>query len=129
LNVKGVGYYTTIKPEFLYKVNGTQQFSIVYTLSNIDVAIYLDALNVMYENARPKVSYEVELSVLNPEFVHTAYKRLNQIVHINDNDLKLENVSGYISTVTLKLDKPWEDTVEIKNYETKFEDLFSTIVA
>ena len=129
LNVKGVGYYTTIKPEFLYKINGTQQFSIVYTLSNIDVAIYLDALNVMYENARPKVSYEVELSVLNPEFVHTAYKRLNQIVHINDNDLKLENVSGYISTVTLKLDKPWEDTVEIKNYETKFEDLFSTIVA
>ena len=129
LNVKGVGYYTTIRPQFLYKVNGIQQFSIVYALSNIDVAIYLDALNVMYENARPKVSYEVELSVLNPEFVHTAYKRLNQIVHINDNDLKLENVSGYISTVTLKLDKPWEDTVEIKNYETKFEDLFSTIVA
>jgi len=83
----------------------------------------------MHENSRPKVSYDVELSVLNPDFVHTAYKRLNQIVHINDNDLQLENVSGYISTVTLKLDKPWEDTVEIKNYETKFEDLFSTIVA
>jgi len=31
--------------------------------------------------------------------------------------------------VTLKLDKPWEDTIEIKNYETKFEDLFTTIVA
>lgn len=129
LKVKGVGYYTTIKPELFYKTVGPLDFSVVYTLSNVDVAIYLDALNVMYENARPKVSYEVELSVLNPEFVHTAYKRLNQIVHINDNDLKLENVSGYISTVTLKLDKPWEDTIEIKNYETKFEDLFSTIVA
>ena len=129
LKVKGVGYYTTIKPGLFYKTVGPLDFSVVYTLSNVDVAIYLDALNVMYENARPKVSYEVELSVLNPEFVHTAYKRLNQIVHINDNDLKLENVSGYISTVTLKLDKPWEDTVEIKNYETKFEDLFSTIVA
>jgi hypothetical protein len=29
----------------------------------------------------------------------------------------------------MKLDKFWEDTIEIKNYETKFEDLFSTIVA
>lgn len=129
LKVIGVGYYTTIKPELLFKTTETMQFSVIYTLSNIDVSIYLDALNVMYENSRPKVSYDVELSVLNPEFVYTAYKRLNQIVHINDNDLRLENVSGYISTVTMKLDKPWEDTVEIKNYETKFEDLFSTIVA
>jgi len=31
----------------------------------------------MNENSRPKVSYDVELSVLNPEFVHTAYRRLN----------------------------------------------------
>ena len=129
INVKGIGYYTTIKPECIYAFNGTALFSVVYSLSNIDVAIYLDALNVMNENSRPKVSYDVELSVLNPEFVHTAYRRLNQIVHINDNDLQLENVSGYISSVTMKLDKPWEDTVEIKNYETKFEDLFSTIVA
>jgi hypothetical protein len=29
----------------------------------------------------------------------------------------------------MHLDKFWEDTVEIKNYETKFEDLFSNIVA
>ena len=129
INVKGIGYYTTIKPECIYAFNGTALFSVVYSLSNIDVAIYLDALNVMNENSRPKVSYDVELSVLNPEFVHTAYRRLNQIVHINDNDLQLENVSGYISSITMKLDKPWEDTVEIKNYETKFEDLFSTIVA
>lgn len=130
LDVQGVGYYVTIKPEFIYDTGKiSTAFQLIYSLSNIDVAIYLDALNVMYENSRPKVSYEVELSVLNPNFIHTAYKRLNQIVHINDNDLQLENVSGYISTVTMKLDKFWEDTVEVKNYETKFEDLFSTIVA
>jgi len=29
----------------------------------------------------------------------------------------------------MNLDHPWEDSVEIKNYETKFEDLFTTIVA
>jgi len=29
----------------------------------------------------------------------------------------------------LKLDAPWEDSIEVKNYKNKFEDLFSTIVA
>ena len=95
----------------------------------IDTSIYLDAVKVAKENAFPKVSYNVELSILNSEFVKTAYNKLNQIVQINDNDLQLEDVNGYISSITLKLDKPWEDTVEIKNYQTKFEDLFSTIVA
>ncbi len=132
--VQGIGYYVTLKPHLLFQfgdASGTNapKFDISYVLSNADVSIYLDALKVMRENAYPKVSYDVELSVLNPEFVRTAYNRLNQIVHINDNDLQLEEVSGYISSVTLKLDKPWEDTIEIKNYETKFEDLFTTIVA
>jgi hypothetical protein len=27
------------------------------------------------------------------------------------------------------LDAPWEDSIEVKNYKTKFEDLFSSIVA
>jgi hypothetical protein len=43
--------------------------------------------------------------------------------------LKFENVRGYISELDLKLDKPQEDSATIKNYKTKFEDLFSTIVA
>jgi len=58
-----------------------------------------------------------------------AYNMLGTLVHINDVDLKFENVMGYISEIELNLDKPWEDTIEIKNYKNKFEDLFSTIVA
>lgn len=130
LKVQGIGYYTTLKPEVIYRMAGDiGDIQLVYTVSNVDTAIYLDALKVMHENATPKISYDVELSILNPNFIHTAYKRLNQIVYINDNDLNLDEVSGYISAVTMKLDKPWEDQVEVKNYETKFEDLFSTIVA
>ena len=132
LRVSGMGYYLTIREGVLYPYLCQQtqiEFDILYTLLNADTSIYLDAVKVSKENAQPKVSYDVQLSILNPEFIQTAYNRLNQIVHINDNDLKLEDVSGYISSVTLKLDKPWEDTVEIKNYQTKFEDLFSTIVA
>jgi len=49
---------------------------ILYTLSNADVAIYLDAVAVMRENAFPKVSYNVELSVLNPEIIKNAYNCL-----------------------------------------------------
>lgn len=127
---QGIGYYVTLKPHTLFKLgSSTGRLDINYSLSNADVSIYLDAIKIMKENAYPKVTYDVELSVLNPAFIHTAYKRLNQIVHINDIDLELEEASGYISEVSLKLDMPWEDSVEIKNYTTKFEDLFSTIVA
>jgi hypothetical protein len=48
---------------------------------------------------------------------------------VNDTELKFENVFGYISELTLNLDQPQEDSIEVKNYKTKFEDLFSTIVA
>jgi len=34
-----------------------------------------------------------------------------------------------VSELHLKLDKAWEDEVTIKNYKTKFEDLFTSIVA
>lgn len=124
------GYYVTLRPEQLFKIGRVAaRIDLVYTLSNADTAIYLDAIKVSKENAYPKVSYEVQLSILNPKLVRSAYNLLNQIVQINDVDLQLEDVNGYISSVTIALDKPWEDQVEIKNYETKFEDLFSTIVA
>ena len=128
--LQGIGYYLTIKPHLLFK-NGKaeNEFKIVYTLSNADISIYLDALKVLRENAYPKVSYNVDVSILNSKFIATAYDRLNQIVHINDIDLQLEDANGYISSITMNLDHPWEDQVEIKNYETKFEDLFTTIVA
>ena len=47
----------------------------------------------------------------------------------NDTDLKLQNTFGYISNVKLDLDHEEKDSVEVKNYKTKFEDLFSRIVA
>ena len=123
-------YYVTIKPKYLIK-NGIQNtiLGLSYALSNADISIYLDAIQVMKENSTPKVSYSITLSTLNKDFIHTAYNKLNRIVHINDAELAFHDINGYISSVQLKLDKPDEDTVEIKNYATKFEDLFTTIVA
>jgi len=123
--------YITIKPEVFLR-NGLKDdysYSITYTISTAALAIYLDAIKVLQENSCPKASYEINISSIDEKFTRNAYQRLGQIAHINDYEFKFENVMGYISELNLDLDKPWEDKVIIKNYKTKFEDLFSTIVA
>ena len=123
-------YYITIKPESIYScgtLNG--DFEVLYSLSNANTAIYLDALKVSKENSEPKVEYEVTATILNREMISTLYNKLAHIVMINDSDLKFNNIFGYISGLELDLDDPSEDTIEVKNYKTKFEDLFSNIVA
>ena len=100
-----------------------------YTISNADTSIYLDALEVAKENSEPQVSYEVTPEAFQSQALNDIYNKMGYLVRINDSDLKFENVRGYISSFTLKLDAPDEDTIEIKNYKTKFEDLFSTITA
>ena len=129
---RGTKYYITLKPEAIFRDNNTlfnKTYGIYYSLSNASLAIYLDAIQVLKENAYPKVSYTINLLALDKKFIHNAYARLGQIAHINDYEFKFNNVMGYISEISLNLDAPWEDTVTIKNYKTKFEDLFSTIVA
>lgn len=122
--------YVTIKPEVIIKNGGLGQLlNVDYTISRASTAIYLDAVEVLKENSRPQVSYSIKPSVFNLEFMHTAYEALNRIVDINDTQLKFENVQGYITKLDLDLDNPWEDSIEVKNYKTKFEDLFTSIVA
>lgn len=124
-------YYITLKPASLIKkeYSASKEIGVYYFISNADTAIYLDALQVSKENAYPKVSYEVEVNAIDTSLTRTLYTQLARIIMINDTDLKLDNVFGYISQLTLNLDKPWEDQIEVKDYKNKFEDLFSTIVA
>ena len=123
-------YFVNIKPAVL-AAEGSPYFvlDIDYAISNAAEAIYYDALKVSKENAFPKVSYEVALNMLYPDLIKRIYTLLRRVVYINDVDLLLEDVAGYISKITIDLDHPWQDKIEVKNYETKFEDLFSTIVA
>lgn len=100
-----------------------------YTISNADTAIYLDAIQVLKENSQPKASYTIDLNNLGKELINTAYNLLGIVAHINDTDLKFNNIQGYVSEVEMDLDKPWEDSITIQNYKNKFEDLFSKIVA
>ena len=135
--IKDDHYYLTIKPMSFYKYStyktassySYREAKLSYILSQANTAIYLDGLKVAKENSQPKVSYTVDPSVLAKYFLMTSYNNLNRIVNITDSQLHLENVQGYISHLDLKLDAPWEDTIEVKNYKTKFEDLFSSIMA
>lgn len=127
---RGDNYYITLKDKILLQDGNLQKtFDVSYSLSNAALSLYLDALEVSKTNATPQVSYTLEVSAMNKEFIEIAYKNLNKIVSINDSDLKFEDVQGYISELDLDLDNPWEDSITIQNYKTKFEDLFSTIVA
>lgn len=122
--------YVTINPETIIKNNvefGTYQ--LFYKLSNTGLAIYLDAIKVMKENSIPKVTYNITPIIFKPKFMEELYDRIHEIIHINDFELKFENVQGYISSVSLNLDSPQDDSIEVKNYTNKFEDMFSSIVA
>lgn len=123
------GYYITLDSKALLKEDLDKKLDILYTLSNANVSIYLDAIEVMKDSSQPQVSYSVDVATIQKDYILQVHRMLNRIVHINDPELKFENVQGYVSEVTLNLDKPWEDSIEVKNYKTKFEDLFTKIVA
>ena len=123
-------YFLTIKPEALkLNTNNIAALKFYFSLSNAQTAIYLDAIQVLKENAYPKVTYTITPNLLRQNLHYTLHQLLNRIVNINDIDLKFVNVQGYISGLTLNLDNPFNDKIEIKNYRNKFEDLFSSIVA
>lgn len=131
-------YAITLKPDVIVEkgIKGSitgeiqpRQTMIKYALSNADTSIYLDAIEVAKENAVPKVSYQVKPNVFNTSIINNIYNLMGRITRINDQDLKFKNVRGYVSQITMDLDNPDNDVIGIKNYKTKFEDLFSTITA
>ena len=132
-------YYITIKPKVILgpaAIDNSAEpqlldkhLKINYNISNASTAIYLDALQVMKENSMPKVSYEVKPSGINDDLLYNLYKKLRYICNINDVELQFNGVQGYISEITLDCVHEENDEITIKNYKTKFEDLFSTIVA
>ena len=123
-------YYITLSPEMMIRNNFQYgEYQLFYKLSNTALAIYLDAIEILKENSIPKVTYNITPIILKTSFMEEAYKEIHRIININDPELKFEDVQGYIYSMSLNLDAPWNDTIEVKNYKTKFEDLFSSIVA
>lgn len=125
--------YITLKPEALIKSGlfAVNPFpcEVKFSLSNADTEIYLDAIQVLKDSSVPQVSYDLKVGLMQKDFIRNIHRMLNRIVHINDYELRFDHVQGYVSEVVVDLDRPWEDTIKIKNYTTKFEDLFAKIVA
>ena len=127
---RGGIYYITPKIASMLNVNPSlQTLTCHYVLSSGALSMYLDAKEVCRTNSMPQVSYEVKMDVCPRALMRVAYKNLGYVAHIHDNMLKFKNVLGYVNGITLNLDQPWNDEYEVKNYKTKFEDLFSRIVA
>lgn len=127
---RGGVYYITPKIASMLNVNPSlQTLTCHYVLSSGALSMYLDAKEVCRTNSMPQVSYEVKMDVCPRALMRVAYKNLGYVARIHDNMLKFKNVMGYVNSITLNLDQPWNDEYEVKNYKTKFEDLFSRIVA
>lgn len=122
-------WYITLRFPAVFEHWKKLNFILHYEESNAPTALYLDALEVMKTNAFPQVSYSITPSKLLDKDMIELYKYVNRIVTINDPELFLDQVWGYISEIELSLDKPWEDKITIKDYKTKFEDLFTEITA
>ena len=109
---------------YVYSANATYRVS--YQVSRANEMLYLDAMQVAKDNSRPRYSYEVELANLPNQLKSIE---LGQLAYINDHLLGVHAASGYVDEIEYDLSMPKNDRISIKNYKTKFEDLFSTISA
>ena len=107
-------------------IEDNYSYNLTYYTSRANEQLYLDAKKVAHENSFPKFSYDLKISNVPNDF--NVYE-LGQLVYINDHTVGVQGTTGYISEIILKLEEPWNDEIKIKNYKTKFEDLFSTITA
>ena len=124
--LRGGKPYITLKnfTPYVYSANAT--YRVNYQVSRANEMLYLDALQVAKDNSRPRYSYEVELANLPNQLKSIE---LGQLTYINDHLLGVHAASGYVDEIEYDLSMPKNDRISIKNYKTKFEDLFSTISA
>ena len=99
---------------------------------------YLDAVEVAYENARPKVSYNILVARLSEleEFKNKKFN-LGDSGYVQDVDLFGYIDKGGIKTpyreqimvneLTSYFDSPEKNEIKIQNYKTPFQDLFQNL--
>lgn len=105
-----------------------------------DTSYYLDALDVAYTSARPRITYSIDILRLNalPDFKNKVF-RLGDIAYVEDteffgyttvNNIKTPYHEKVVLTeLTQNLDDPSKDQFKVQNYRTQFEDLFQRITA
>lgn len=105
-----------------------------------DNLYYLDAQSVLYTSSRPQISYNISVLRLSAleEFKNKILK-LGDISFIQDTEFfGYTEINGtktpykeevLVSEITSNFDSPENDSFQVQNYKTQFEDLFQRITA
>ena len=101
-----------------------------------DNAYYLGAKEVAKQGAIPKVTYNisvVDLAVLDDDYTFniadTTYIEDIETFGINPKTGLPNRLKVIISSITYDLDIPSQNSIEIQNYTSQFEDLFQQVTA
>ena len=105
-----------------------------------DDLYYFDALDVLYQSAYPKVSYNFKVLELSQLEGYEAFKfDIGHKTYVEDteffgywliNGLKTPVKETVVVTeATLNLDEPEKNDLKVQNYKSHFEDLFQRITA
>ena len=104
-----------------------------------DDKYYLDAVNVAYTSSRPQITYSISvlrISALD-EYSSKVFN-IGDICYMIDREYfgysDLETKTPYkekilVSETTSNFDSPEKDVIQVRNYKTKFDDLFQRIAA
>lgn len=104
---------------------------------------YLDAQTVLLESSRPSIEYTIDvydvsqaMDYVNNDSYELYHYELGDITYIEDPDYFGYDSTGrpyrekvIVSTIENNLDSPQSNQITIKNYKTRFEDLFQRTTA
>lgn len=104
-----------------------------------DDKYYFDATNVSYTSSRPQITYSISVLRLSglEEFSSKVFK-VGDICYMIDREYfgysDLETKTPYkekilVNEITSNFDTPEKDTIQVRNYKTRFDDLFQRIAA
>lgn len=101
-----------------------------------DNAYYHGAMEVAKQGAIPKLTYSisaVDLGALDPDYAinvaDTTYVEDEEMFGFNKKTGLPNRLKVIISGITYNLENPGENSLEIQNYTTQFEDLFQQVSA
>ena len=105
-----------------------------------DNLYYIDAVELAYRSARPKVTYTISVARLSglDEFKNKVF-HLGDITHVEDKEffgvITKDNVTTphkelvIISELTSNFEEPSKDSIKVQNYKSSFDDLFKRVNA
>lgn len=104
-----------------------------------DDKYYLDAVGVSYTSSRPQITYSINVVRLSglEEFSSKIFN-IGDVCYIIDREYfgysDFETKTPYkeqiiVTEITSNFDSPEKDVIQVRNYKTKFDDLFQRIAA